>query len=187
MSFFYQRGKIITEAQWSRPSPENIIKFLDTFLPEVNSYGLDLRIMGNSLVDMSNTWDVDMFLTGEIDNQDLENLMHDMTDFSLNKCSLLVDIQWFSEYILNEVDENNVWKNRNFYRKLLNPIIRKSTKLNFDIDFRKNPNTIVLTEYLCQTNFGSNIPKKCYARIEKDGGTKTIFAEEWRKELLDRP
>jgi hypothetical protein len=179
MPFFYQRGKVTTTKPWSRPTHSNIAKLLSYALPFVYSNNLQLRIMGKCLTDIQNTWDADMFLTGEIINQDLEDIMHNMIDFSFNKCNLLLDLNWFSDYLLEEKDENNIWHNRKIYRKFLNPIVKQTDLQSFNVDKSLDPTCTKLTNYLCQTNFNPIIPEKHYAKIKANNGSGAIIAQDW--------
>jgi hypothetical protein len=187
MSFFYQKGKVTTTIPWQRPTPDNAIKFLDNLLPKIHSQGLELTIIGGSLEDMTKTWDLDMILTGTTKDQDLEDLLHEMTDFSLNQCSLLIDAYWISDSVFHELDENNIWRyKKDVYYKILNPTIKRSPTSNLYVDILRRLDRGPLTEYLCQATFPGPIPDKYYPKIEKNNGLKTMLAVDWRKELIDK-
>ena len=187
MSFFYQKGKVTTTIPWQRPNPDSIVKLLDNIIPKVNAQGLELRIMGGCLLDMNATWDLDLLLTGQIDNQDLEDLLHEMTDFSLNQCSLLLDAGWFSDLVYYRLDENDVWRyNDGPVFKMLNPTIKRSPTSAFYSDALRRPSSIPLTRYLFQGKFEKVVPKEHYSKFVKNNGLKTMLAVDWRKELIDK-
>ena len=92
--FSYQRGKIITEKPWKRPT-YSVVK---EFLFEIQSTSdimrdYDLYLLGGVLWDFNKTWDVDIALIGDPTSYKvLEDHMHYMYDIALNKYNLLIDI-----------------------------------------------------------------------------------------------
>ena len=83
-----------TSHQWSQPTPDRVAQIINYALPKTDALGLDLYIMGRCLIDMSSTVDLDMFVFGDVDNQKLEDLLHDLLDYSLNQQKILLDIAW---------------------------------------------------------------------------------------------
>ena len=92
--FSYQRGKIITEKPWKRPTYSVIKEFLFEIKSTSNIMeDYDLYLLGGVLWDFNKTWDVDIALIGNpVSYKVLEDHMHYMYDIALNKYNLLVDI-----------------------------------------------------------------------------------------------
>lgn len=95
--FSYQRGKIITEQPWKRPTYSKVKEFL---LEIQNTSDImkdyDLYLAGGVLWDFNKTWDVDINLIGNPSYTVLEDYMHYMYDIAFNKYNLLVDIVWIN-------------------------------------------------------------------------------------------
>jgi hypothetical protein len=94
--FSYQRGKIITEQPWKRPTYSKIKEFLfeiQNTSEIMKDY--DLHLLGGVLWDFNKTWDVDINLMGNPTSYIiLEDYMHYMYDIALNKYNLLIDVAW---------------------------------------------------------------------------------------------
>ena len=94
--FSYQRGKIITEQPWKRPTYSRVKEFLleiqntSDIMKDYNLY-----LLGGVLWDFNKTWDVDISLIGNPTSYIvLEDYMHYMYDIALNKYNLLIDVNW---------------------------------------------------------------------------------------------
>jgi len=94
--FSYQRGKIITENPWKRPTYSKVKEFLFEIQSTSNIMkDYDLYLLGGILWDFNKTWDVDINLIGNsASHKVLEDYMHYMYDTALNKYNLLIDIAW---------------------------------------------------------------------------------------------
>jgi hypothetical protein len=94
--FSYQRGKIITEQPWKRPTYSKVKEFLfeiQNTSEIMKDY--DLYLLGGILWDFNKTWDVDINLIGNPTSYIvLEDYMHYMYDVAFNKYNLLLDIAW---------------------------------------------------------------------------------------------
>jgi hypothetical protein len=92
--FSYQRGKIITEKPWKRPTYDVIKEFLFEIQSTSNIMeDYDLYLLGGALWDFDKTWDVDIALIGNPTSYKvLEDYMHYMYDIALNKYNLLIDL-----------------------------------------------------------------------------------------------
>ena len=102
IKFSYQVGIVQTTIPWNRPTYDAIKKFLrddivQSVLKKYNAY-----IIGAVLWNISETWDVDIFLTDQNGNHPntleefiiLENDLHILYDIALNKYSILVDVHY---------------------------------------------------------------------------------------------
>lgn len=94
--FYYQVGRVATKKVWGRPSYEKIKNFLTVIkneTPIMSEY--DLYLMGGTLIDFNLTWDVDICMTGEVNDYEvLDSYLHTMYDIALNQFQLLIDVQW---------------------------------------------------------------------------------------------
>jgi hypothetical protein len=184
MSFFYQIGKVATTTFFSRPSVESVGKFFEYVLPIINTAGLELRIQGACLKNMSTTWDLDMHLLGAIEDQALEDLMHTMYDHSLNQCNLLIDLVWFSGPDLVSRDSAGQWHYTAVNRKFLHPIIIKNPNSEVVRDVRNKPNFLRLTEHLVQTDNSLMPVGAKHARVlDADGFFDIVEAGQWWKRI----
>lgn len=94
--FSYQRGKIITEKSWKRPTYSRVKEFLLEIQNDSDVMkDYDLYLLGGILWDFNNTWDVDINMVGNPTSYIvLEDYMHYMYDIALNKYNLLIDVVW---------------------------------------------------------------------------------------------
>jgi hypothetical protein len=184
MGFSYQIGKVVTTTGWQRPTVNSIGKFFEYILPIIDKAGLELRIQGACLKNMSTTWDLDMHLLGAIEDQALEDLMHAMYDYALNQCNLLIDLVWFSEPDLVSQDDAGQWHYNPVDRKFLHPVIIKNPNSEVVRDLRNKPNFLQLTEYLVQTDNSLMPVGAKHARVlDADGFFDIVEAEQWWKRI----
>lgn len=158
--FFYQRGNVTTNIPWNRPSYIKIKEYL-TFVSENSDVFnvFECYLGGGVLFNFENTWDVDIFLTGneKIEDSKIEYYINYMTDIALNKYRLLVDISWQSKRIrnltyddlvnCNFTQDDMVIKKPFFIKKVINDQIDEVNYLN-DSGYSK------ITENLSMVNVG---------------------------------
>jgi hypothetical protein len=184
MSFSYQVGKVVTTTRFQRPNIKSVGKFFEYILPIIDKAGLELRIQGACLKDMSTTWDLDMHLLGSIEDQALEDLMHVMYDHSLNRCNLMIDLVWFSEPDLVRRDNDGKWHYNSVDQKFLHPMIIKNPNSEVIRDVRGKPNFLCLTEYLVQIDNSLMPVGAKHARVlDADGFFDIVEAEKWWKRI----
>lgn len=165
--FLYQRGKIITEQPWKRPTYSRVKEFL---LEIQNTSDImkdyDLYLLGGILWDFNKTWDVDIAMIGNPSSYIvLEDYMHYMYDIALNKYNLLVDIAW-----VNTKPEDIIYTSNysftfdNDFLKI--GYIKKQIGDEFEeIILDNQPNYTLYGDYLVKGNFKNKIMKESF--IEK--------------------
>ena len=102
IKFSYQVGIVQTTIPWNRPTYDAIKKFLRDDIVQSVLKKYDAYIIGAVLWNISETCDVDIFLTDQNGNHPntleefiiLENYLHILYDIALNKYSILVDIHY---------------------------------------------------------------------------------------------
>jgi hypothetical protein len=180
MGFSYQIGKVVTTTRWQQPTVKSVGKFFDHILPVITDAGLELKIQGACLKNMATTWDLDMHLLGDIEDQALEDLMHVMYDHSLNRCNLLIDLVWFSEPDLVRRDNDGKWHYNSVDQKFLHPVIIKNSNTEVVRDVRDNPKFLRLTEYLVQVDNSLMPVGLKHARVlDADGFFDIVEASQW--------
>jgi hypothetical protein len=166
--FLYQRGKIITEQPWKRPTYSKIKEFL---LEIQNTSDImkdyDLYLLGGVLWDFNKTWDVDINLMGNPTSYIvLEDYMHYMYDIALNKYNLLIDITWVNtkqEDITYTPDYAFGSDDREF---LSIGYVKKTIGDEFEeINLSDKPNYILCGDYLVKGNWRHKPYKETF--IEK--------------------
>jgi hypothetical protein len=153
--FHYQRGSVHTGTAWKRPSYQSIKDFFTVINQETDILSkYDVYLMGGVLYDFNQTWDVDLCITGHIQNhEELENDMNLMYDLALNHFRLLLDIQWYEKPLpvvtYEEITSENFVHYKLKYIKTA--YIKKEVGSEVDIvDSRNNEGVIKLTEYLVE-------------------------------------
>ena len=124
MFFLEKIGRITTcDKEWiiQAPSMEKITRIINHALSQTDALGLELHIMGQCLIDADKTKDLDLFVTGDIEDQTLENLLHELVDYSLNQEKVLLDMSWSS--LIQPVEQNadGVYSFKEHTLKILNP------------------------------------------------------------------
>jgi hypothetical protein len=102
IEFSYQVGTVRTTIPWNRPTYDAIKRFLRDDIVQSVLKKYDAYIIGAVLWNISETWDVDMFLKNKNDNHlntleefiILENDLNILYDIALNKYSILVDVHY---------------------------------------------------------------------------------------------
>ena len=102
IEFSYQVGTVITTIPWNRPTYDAIKRFLRDDIVQSVLKKYDAYIIGAVLWNISETWDIDMFLKNKNDNHPntleefiiLENDLNILYDIALNKYSILVDVHY---------------------------------------------------------------------------------------------
>jgi hypothetical protein len=186
MSFFYQAGKITTDKCWNRPTLSSVKKFIETRQEQLHCNNLTPWVCGTCVYDISSTWDLDVWFTGEYLNlQLLEDTFHELYDFALNECRLKIDLKWVSCNVQNTVClEDNTWKLTSFKQIHLTPTILTGTKKDFNNDYKNNPKYTLITRYLVQSEFGNNryVSKKLHQRLNLDGNLKYMSIKDFISE-----
>jgi len=102
IEFSYQVGTVRTTIPWNRPTYDAIKRFLRDDIVQSVLKKYDAYIIGAVLWNISETWDIDMFLKNKNDNHPntleefiiLENDLNILYDIALNKYSILVDVHY---------------------------------------------------------------------------------------------
>jgi hypothetical protein len=186
-SFSYQKGKIITEQPWKRPTYSKIKEFL---LEIQNTSDImkdyDLYLIGGVLWDFNTTWDVDISMIGNPSSYIvLEDYMHYMYDTALNKYNLLIDISWVNtkpEDIIYTPDYSFTFDND--FLKI--GYIKKQIGDKFEeINLNDQLNYTLCGDYLVKGNFKNKIMKESFiekVKNNKNPITKVTFSV---KEFLE--
>lgn len=96
--FSYKRGPIQTTTPWLRPDPENLNNWKKQFFYEIGDIkNYKLWICGGLLEDRP-TWDVDLVVTGEVQDKELlQNILIKSTNIGFEN-RLLVDAFWSGDW-----------------------------------------------------------------------------------------
>jgi hypothetical protein len=178
--FLYQRGKIITEQPWKRPTYSKVKEFLfeiQNTSEIMKDY--DLHLLGGVLWDFNTTWDVDISMMGNPSSYIvLEDYMHYMYDIAFNKYNLLVDIAWVNtkpEDIIYTPDYSFILDND--FLKI--GYAKKQIGDEFEeIDLSNRPNYTLYGDYLIKGNFKNSIWKESFINKVKNNPnpiTKVTF------------
>jgi hypothetical protein len=178
--FSYQRGKIITEQPWKRPTYSKVKEFLSEIQNTSDIMkDYDLYLLGGVLWDFNNTWDVNINLIGNPTSYIvLEDYMHYMYDVAFNKYDLLVDIIWTNtkpEDIIYTLDYSFIFDNE----FLSIGYVKKTIGDKFEeIDLRNNHLYSVQGDYLVKGNWKHKPFKESFIEKIKNNPnpiTKIIF------------
>ena len=98
-SFYYKRGKFETNIEWRRPTYDLIKSFLVDLQENTDIFKkYNLAILGKVLIDITNTWDVDIHLWNIDRSQDipvdLEKDMNLIYHYGINRNRVLPDVCW---------------------------------------------------------------------------------------------
>jgi hypothetical protein len=185
--FSYQRGKIITEQPWKRPTYSRVKEFLleiqntSDIMKDYNLY-----LLGGVLWDFNKTWDVDINLIGNPTSYIvLEDYMHYMYDISLNKYNLLIDVVWVNtklEDIIYTSDYpfiiDNEFLSIGYAKKTIGDEFE-------EVNLSDKPNYTLCGDYLVKSNWKHKSMKESFIEKVKNNPnpvTKTTFSV---KEFLE--
>jgi len=153
--FLYQRGKIITEIPWKRPTYSKVKEFL---LEIQNTSDImkdyDLYLLGGVLWDFNTTWDVDINLIGNPTSYlVLEDHMHYMYDVAFNKYNLLIDVNWVNTKREDIIyTPNYIFSNDNEFLSI--GYIKKQIGNEFkELNLNDMPNYTLCGDYLVKGNW----------------------------------
>jgi len=110
MSFFYRYGEVETDISWNRPTWETFYAWWEEFKLEEGVSDYECYISGSSLVDIENTWDVDVIITGPIkDFVVLNNIIRKGREMGFSK-KIYIDICYYDsiEFCYYELEEENI-------------------------------------------------------------------------------
>ena len=98
-SFYYKRGKFETDVMWKRPDYHSAKRFLIDLQENTDIFKkYNLVIIGKFLVDITNTWDIDIILWNIDGSQDipvdLEKDMNLIYHYGINRNRVLPDVCW---------------------------------------------------------------------------------------------
>jgi hypothetical protein len=98
-SFYYKRGKFETDIMWRKPDYHSIKRFLIDLQENTDIFKkYNLVIIGKVLIDIINTWDVDIHLWNIDGSQDipvdLEKDMNLIYHYGINRNRVLPDVCW---------------------------------------------------------------------------------------------
>jgi hypothetical protein len=122
--FHYKIGDISTSTPFQKPTREGVeiwwSKFKNT--PHLNDYEV---YIGGAVLNNIETWDVDIFLTGEIKYfNELHNILNNAVQLGF-KHWLLIDIKWVSNIYTNKEDFQECEEIRNYNKVENNSKIKK--------------------------------------------------------------
>jgi len=110
IEFEYQVGSVTTTIPWFQPTKNILNKFIKT-IPKIEYYEKYNLFLVGGIVNkkISETWDVDIVVCGEIIPHEFEKFLHEIYDIALNKFNILVDVRWFNAPIerYNQLVEAN--------------------------------------------------------------------------------
>jgi hypothetical protein len=116
LTSYYARGDVECKTGWLRPSWESMKNYL-TYIKENSNiferYRVDIR--GSVLYNISDSIDLDLYLIGPYETEQLEKDLNYLLDIGLNKYNILIDAKWCSEIFLpvtyqNIIDTNFKWQ-----------------------------------------------------------------------------
>lgn len=115
MDFYYSYGPVETTTPWDRPTWDTFYEWWDEFkqLEGVSDY--EFYISGSSLVDIENTWDIDVIVTGNIkDFVSLSRLIQRGRELGFEK-KIYIDMIYYNsiEFCYGELTEES----RKYYLK----------------------------------------------------------------------
>jgi hypothetical protein len=110
-SFYYKRGKFETTTSWIRPSHGLIKRFLIDLQENTDIFKkYKVYFLGKILIDISNTWDVDMHICNIDGSRDipfeLENDMNIIYHYGINVNRVLPDVCWVDRKLENISKDN---------------------------------------------------------------------------------
>lgn len=180
-SIFFQRGIVTTTKHWTRPSYQKVYDFLfNLYLKSTIIKEYDMYLMGGVLFDFNNTWDLDICLVGgDHTDEKIEKDLNFITDMGLNQFNLLLDVTWYEHRPSNlRYDEmvQNEFKPDNMIHKKIGYIKKQINDEFEEKDLRNNPNFILLSDYLVQTNSGINgrYTEKIINKVQNNPKPETI-------------
>jgi hypothetical protein len=105
-SFYYKRGKFETDVMWKRPDYHSVKRFLIDLQENTDIFKkYKLKIIGKVLIDITNTWDVDITLSNIDGTQDipvdLEKDMNVIYHYGINRNRVLPDVCWVDHELHN--------------------------------------------------------------------------------------
>jgi hypothetical protein len=111
--FYYKRGKFETVITWRRPTYDSVKSFLIDLQKNTDIFKrYKLKIIGKVLVDITNTWDVDITLSNIDGTHDipveLENDMNIIYRYGINRNRVLPDLCWVDHELHNLSKEDYV-------------------------------------------------------------------------------
>jgi hypothetical protein len=183
MRFYYQRGPVWTKTHWRRPTKELATSFLFWAIPKAKELNLEIWLQGAFLRDPLTTWDLDMVLLGDCeDEQALESLQLALLDKALNHYNLLLDPYWASDLCKMTRLPNGVWTSSDTIVKMIHPIIKLTEQESFKRDRRSDPTVVPLTEYMLAMNYKDRILNaKHQELLDQKGGFEYQSALDWLK------
>lgn len=133
MRFKYITGDIETNQPWSRPNKEYLKNWFSEFkeTPGFNKYRY---YAGDSLLKVEKTWDVDIFVIGEIDDyKELKELLRQAKILGF-KHKQLIDIFWCSNIFTWEegfkpYSKLRTWKSQ---KKYINGVVEVDKEYPYD-------------------------------------------------------
>jgi hypothetical protein len=160
--FYYQRGSVKTNKIWTRPSYNKIRDLFGRIKSQSDIFDkYKVYLIGGVLFSFENTWDVDLCLTGRVENFfELEESMNLMYDIALNDIQLLIDVQWmikpppiitYDELVSQKYGDYNLKYLKTTY------ILKKTKNIESLIDLRNCENVNKKTEFLVE-GFHNNYP-----------------------------
>lgn len=104
--FYYKRGKFETITRWRKPTHNSIKSFLIDLQENTDIFNkYRVHIIGKVLIDITNTWDVDITLSNIDGTPDipveLENDMNIIYQYGIDRNLVLPDICWVDRELHN--------------------------------------------------------------------------------------
>jgi hypothetical protein len=108
--FYYRFANVETTTPWARPTWERFYAWWDKFKTFEGVEDYEFHIVGGSLYDIENTWDVDVTITNPIKNfVVLGELIRRGRDMALNEFNIYVDLFWYDsiQFCYDDITEEN--------------------------------------------------------------------------------
>lgn len=116
MTFSYRLGNISTTIPWARPTWSALENWWQEYKNISGTEAYDFYVVGHSLYNINETWDIDIALTGDIpDVNKLGYILEKGLDLALNKYRIYIDLKWYSS--IGFANTNNDPLTRRFYIK----------------------------------------------------------------------
>ena len=175
---FYRRGRT--------PNKNNVSIFLDGVLPFIENEGYRAYVVGRVLHDPSNTIDLDIMLTGDIQNyKKLDNLFHELYSYGFDTAEVILDLKWVSHIDTIGVDiDGNIYHN-NVDFVIIRYFHLISDSESWEIE-HKLPNYTNVSDWLVRGNFRNYKPLTKTHQIDfvkQHGHFKSLEAREFLKNI----
>lgn len=180
----YQRGPVITDVVWSRPTVKAIKSWHEDMKFAIERSGYTAYLVGRCLTDINRTFDVDIVYTGPLKPDTLEQLL--ITTLNVGfRHKILIDARWQSSIETAEYKDDKLtilptqFVFFNYYEQD-NGIGHKVIN-----DFRLNPQYKAVNDNLIYSTFdrvGQRLKPHQIAYLVKHGKFANVLLNDYNKE-----